>query len=645
MDVIVDTDNILEYVAPEGSLKPRAGQTGYIYDDRMMLHSPFIDTDGTDSEHPEQPLRVKMIDDKLREHGCIGQMRPIPIRHLLQVEALLVHSADHWEKVEAIADMDAESIAHSRTYYEHLSLYIHPRTPEAALLSAGGVIEATLAVARGQVKNSFANVRPPGHHAEPDEHMGFCFFNNVAIAARAVQLETSIRKILILDWDVHHGNGTQRAFYDDPSILYISLHRYDGGEFYPSGLFGGMEACGEGQGVGKSVNIPWPRKGIMDADYLYAFLRIVMPIAYEFNPELVIISAGFDAADGDKLGECHVTPAGFAHMTHMLCSLANGKVVVALEGGYNLQSISNSALAVAEILLGGAPPMMPEQSASDVVTETVWQVAKIQSRYWKSIDVKLCEPKDEVKEEYIDVSVLLKAYRAQYMSEKLNTYVVPFADDSIQSAFDGQVFCSTDIWERSTLVFFIHDYGSLRAELQGARSVDVDLENSYLLDASHKLADWVLTNSYSLLDVNVFPQAIEKGVEDTSLIRRILIYLWDNYIEITDASNVIIIASGQTCKCIPLLLTDRDVSTKVKAVVQVIGSVHLNRLPLMDDDLRSWYKIHSLVLMTSTHPKRFDKKFHDTHGKVIALDGERPSQIFVESMPHIQEFVTQQLAV
>ncbi|KAG8910506.1 Histone deacetylase hda1, partial [Tulasnella sp. 417] len=404
MAAINQTATIFVNPTETGGMKTRIPRVGYVYDTRMMQHTEVRDPnhytpedDDSESHHPEQPRRIECIDKKLDEAGCLELMTRLAIRHLRKDEALLVHSEDHWQKVEAIASMDVEAILSSRAYYDHLSLYVHPKTPEAALLSGGGVIEACLAVARGLVKTSFANVRPPGHHAEPEEHMGFCFFNNVAIAARVVQLETDIKKILILDWfvlacsflcdrrkltkrgfvvknrDVHHGNGTQRAFYDDPSVLYISIHRYDDGNFYPCGPFGSMESCGEGDGLGTSVNIPWPGNGMGDAEYLYAFMRIVMPIAYEFAPELVIISAGFDAADGDDLGECHVSPAGYAHMTHMLSSLANGKVVVALEGGYNLNSISSSALAVAEILLGNAPPMIPVLTPDEEATETVWQ--------------------------------------------------------------------------------------------------------------------------------------------------------------------------------------------------------------------------------------------------------------------------------
>lgn len=289
-------------------------------------------------------------------------------------------------------DLTDQEIERDRALYEHQSLYVNRQTALAARLSCGGVISACEAVLQGHVRNAIAVVRPPGHHAEPDQSMGFSFLNNVAVATKSVQKTLGVGKVLILDWDVHHGNGTQRAFFNDPNVLYISIHRHDGGTFYPASDFGSLNVTGEGAGEGKSVNIPWPTNGFGDADYLYAFQQIVMPIAYEFSPELVIISAGFDAADGDILGECKVTPSAYAHMTHMLMSLAGGKVVVALEGGYNLDAISNSAQAVARTLVGQELPVLGPMQASDLATETVYQVARVQSRYWKSINIKTCEP-------------------------------------------------------------------------------------------------------------------------------------------------------------------------------------------------------------------------------------------------------------
>jgi histone deacetylase 6 len=203
---------------------------------------------------------------------------------------------------------------------------------------------------------------------------------------------SACRKVLILDWDVHHGNGIQQANYDDPNVLYISLHVHENGRFYPElsyrdgrGPYGDHLHCGEGAGLGRNVNIPWSQKGMGDADYIYAFQQVVMPIATEFDPDLVIIAAGFDAAEGDMLGGCKVTPAGYAHMTHMLMSLAGGKLAVCLEGGYNLDSIARSATAVSRTLMGQPPDRLEHTNPSTSGVDDIKEVLRQQSKFWASL--------------------------------------------------------------------------------------------------------------------------------------------------------------------------------------------------------------------------------------------------------------------
>ncbi|KAH9930390.1 histone deacetylase complex protein [Amylocystis lapponica] len=609
----------------------------------MMFHSCA-------KGHEEQPERISRIFDILKDNDCLTKMRRLPIRPVLKEEALLVHTEALWDKVMAIHSMSEQDIADSAAYYDELSLYVHPSTPYCAQLSAGGVIEATLAVAKGTVKKSFAIVRPPGHHSEPDEHMGFCFFNNVAIAVKTAQLHTGAKKIMILDWDIHHGNGTQRAFYDDPSVLYVSLHRYEGGYFYPNGPFGSMGSCGEGKGTGFSVNIPWPEKGMGDADYILAFQKVIMPIAVEFAPELVIISAGFDAAEGDDLGECHVSPVGYAHMTHMLSSLANGKLVVALEGGYCLDAISTSALAVVKVMLGEVPPQLEPMIASELATETIWHVALEQSKYWKNIDPKSCEPVEELEQITFSIPELLKTHRQDYLFRTHGMVEVPLMSADLIERFSTQVTCTTDIMENNTLIVFMHEFGNLRVELDSVISCDLHMEHSYLVDFSKELITWVKSIGYALLDVNVFPRPFVKAKprHSNDSAGEVMTYLWDNYIQLSDARRVVLIGHGPGCEALMELMRQRasNVMRCVHAVVQVVGNHQVPMTPVDIPNLRQWYYQNSMIVVPSNHNIfSNDKKITRKHGKVFSIaDETRAIMLILKAMPLIKNFIAEHLA-
>lgn len=338
------------------------------------------------------------------------------------------------------------------------SVYLSKNSPMCARLSAGGAIEACRAVMNGHVKNAVAVIRPPGHHAEHDEAKGFCLFNNVPIAARACQKEfgDACRKILIVDWDVHHGNGVQQAFYDDPNILYISLHVHQDGRFYPSTDYGDHVHCGEGLGLGKNVNIPWKTPGMTDADYLLAFQKIVMPIARDFDPDLVIVSAGFDAAEGDMLGKCHVSPAGYAHMTHMLMSLANGKIAVCLEGGYNLRSIAVSALAVTRTLMGEPPTRPATTEPTPSAIDTVELVLRQQSNFWPCIYPK--DPSQRLKEMKSDrLHDIIRDYQANWLWENLKMTDLFIANTGASKSFRHQVMATPNHYKACPLIVFFHN--------------------------------------------------------------------------------------------------------------------------------------------------------------------------------------------
>ena len=245
------------------------------------------------------------------------------------------------------------------------SLYFNQSSAECAYLAAGSVADITRQVLEGSLANGVAVVRPPGHHATCSCSMGFCVFNNVAVAARAAVRERwgGARRVLIVDWDVHHGNGTQKIFETDSNVLYVSIHRYDDGVFFPGGTRGHFTNTGTATGRGCTVNIPWdctfdPGGTPGDAEYLLAFDRIIEPICGDFRPDIVLVSAGFDAAVGDPLGGCRVTPEGFYEMTRRLQAVptAKGRVIVALEGGYNLKSTARSMTACSAALLGDDCP-------------------------------------------------------------------------------------------------------------------------------------------------------------------------------------------------------------------------------------------------------------------------------------------------
>ena len=218
-------------------------------------------------------------------------------------------------------------------------MYCNAHTSKAALWAAGSVTVLVEEILSGRVRNGVALVRPPGHHAEPACAMGFCIFNNVAIAAQAARERFGVERVLIVDWDVHHGNGIQKAFEHDPGVLYFSAHRFDKGDFYPGGEQADGDFVGIGLGRGATVNVAWNTEGLGDGDYMAAWHRVLMPVAWEFAPQLVLVAAGFDAAEGDPLGGCRVSPQGFAQMLHPLLGLAGGRIAVVLEGGYHVPAI------------------------------------------------------------------------------------------------------------------------------------------------------------------------------------------------------------------------------------------------------------------------------------------------------------------
>lgn len=420
------------------------------------------------------------------------------------------------------------------------------------------------------------------------------------------------------------------------------------GLFYPCGPFGSLDSCGGNKGLGTSVNIPWPTPGMGDADYLYAFEKVVLPIAYEFAPEFVIISAGFDAADGDKLGECNVTPAGFAHMAHMLCSLAGGKVAVALEGGYNLEASAKSALAVTRILLGDAPPELPPMVASEEATETIWQVATEQSKYWKCMNPKAVEPREESQGHTSSIPEILNVYRSEHLCTSYEMFQIPLVSETLESKFSGQVLCTKNVYTcTQTLIVLIHDLCNLRVELDGKAYCNIKEESSYLEDTTTLLIDWLNSmEDYAYIDVNLnsrlIPPVSRSDNEKSAINTEIVTYIWDNYVELSEAKHVIFICHGSGCRGTMDLLKNRSIQNKVRGIVHIVATGLPPRAP--QDDMQMWYRKNSLVFVSENSRVLSEKgKIRKTYGNVYKLPFNTSSRLFAAAFPQIREFVVERI--
>lgn len=308
-------------------------KTAFIYSDVYLRHD-------TGRQHPERKQRLVAIVEHLNRVGLMEELSLVSARRATIEEIMLVHPEYYIDQIQ-------------RTIHQGIS-YLDPDTRvssesyEVALEAVGGVLVAVDQVLQDQADTAFCAVRPPGHHAEPDRAMGFCLFNNVAIAARYAQEKYDLEKVLIVDWDVHHGNGTQDIFYKDPTVFYFSIHQYP---WYPG--TGSRDETGIGEGKGFTLNIPVPA-GTGDQDYIEVFKTILKKQALEYAPDLILISAGFDAHINDPLSDTRVTAEGFKHLSAIVSQIAetkcNSRIVSVLEGGYNLQGLAESVEAHLRVL-------------------------------------------------------------------------------------------------------------------------------------------------------------------------------------------------------------------------------------------------------------------------------------------------------
>jgi acetoin utilization deacetylase AcuC-like enzyme len=314
--------------------RPAAG-TGFVYGDIYLQHD-------TGRSHPERPERLTAIIKRLEKHELLSRLACIKPRPAAEQWLSAVHTPAHVAGIRSLAKQGGGHAGSADTP-------VSPESYKVAVEAVGGVLAAVDAVMDGKARNAFCAVRPPGHHATRNRAMGFCLFNNVAIAARYIQQKYKLSRILIVDWDVHHGNGTQAIFYDDPSVFYFSVHQYP---FYPG--TGGAKEKGEGKGLGTTLNVPLDA-GCGDGDFQKALEEKLVPAMKEFKPEFVLISAGFDAHRHDPLGGMKVTEAGFAELTRIVENIAQehcgGRLVSVLEGGYGLEGLAASVEAHLRVLM------------------------------------------------------------------------------------------------------------------------------------------------------------------------------------------------------------------------------------------------------------------------------------------------------
>lgn len=345
-------------------------RTAILKDDIYLQHK-------TGDFHPESHHRLEVVYEMLQDEDMQNTFRVLSPRPATREELLLNHSSSYIDRVASTAgcsscNLDPDTTTSAKSW-------------EASLMAVGAVLVAVDQVMEGEMANAFALVRPPGHHAESNKAKGFCLFNNIAIAAHYARQQYLLDRILIVDWDLHHGNGTQNAFYEDPHVLYFSTHQYP---YYPgSGCF---DEDGRGNGKGFNINVPLPG-GQGDQDFAAIFKEILRPIASQFNPQLILVSAGYDIYSQDPLGAMDVTPDGFAALTSLVMGMAKsscqGRVIITLEGGYHLDGLRNSVKATIKELRGDSVGngFKKEGKVSSGTNKIIEKVKGLHKATWSSL--------------------------------------------------------------------------------------------------------------------------------------------------------------------------------------------------------------------------------------------------------------------
>ncbi len=323
--------------------------------------------------HPESPDRIRVINDMLINTGLMNKVELIEPFDALKEHISLVHEARHFDLIESTRGKE-------RVYLD-ADTSTSPKSFEAAIRAAGGMIKSIDLVMNNDLEAAFPLVRPPGHHAEKDRAMGFCLFNNIAVGAAHLINNYDVNRILIVDWDLHHGNGTQHMFYDTDKVFYISTHQFP---YYPG--TGAANEIGIGEGEGFTLNIPM-NPGMGDQEYIKIFFELLKPVIDQYTPKIILVSAGFDTHIADPLGGMAVTPKGFQNMTKLLNELADehcgGKIIYILEGGYNLEGLWHSVYAVIQELLMQNNIDYLDYSNTTKVDQLINGIMEINSKYWK----------------------------------------------------------------------------------------------------------------------------------------------------------------------------------------------------------------------------------------------------------------------
>ncbi|KAK5615430.1 hypothetical protein CRENBAI_001149 [Crenichthys baileyi] len=371
--------------------------TALLYDEEMTKYKLLWVDPACKIEVPE---RLTVSYEALVRSGLSDRCISVPAREASDSEILLVHSEAYLEAVKKTPYMTLEDLKEFTLQFG--DVYFHPNIYHCAKLASGSALQLVDSVMTGKVRNGIALVRPPGHHSMHGAANGFCVFNNVAIAARYAKQKYGVKRVLIVDWDIHHGQGVQYCFEDDPSVLYFSWHRYEHQNFWPNLRESDYDSVGKESGTGFNVNVPWNKVGMENSDYLSVFCHVLLPVAYEFCPDLVLVCAGFDSAIGDPEGEMCATPDIFAHLTHLLMNLAGGKLCAVLEGGYNLTSLAQSVCQTVQTLLGDPLPQLANlRGPCKSAIESLQCARSAHRRYWSFLKHAADPPMTDISTKHI----------------------------------------------------------------------------------------------------------------------------------------------------------------------------------------------------------------------------------------------------